>query len=61
MRSWIVIIVVCLIYGIIMDPIQKAINKRVGKKWLAYIIVFGIAIAVLTVLYTLADILGFAI
>jgi hypothetical protein len=44
-----------------MDPIQKAINKRVGKKWLAYIIVFGIAITVLTVLYTLADILGFAI
>ena len=59
MQKWIVIVIVCLIYSFVMTPIERRIYRRIKKKWLAYIVTFLIALAILFALYCIADLCGF--
>ncbi len=61
MKKWIIIIIVCLIYSILIGPIAKAINKKVCNKWLSFGLKFVISFAILLFLYWIADLLGFSI
>lgn len=58
---WITIIIVCVIYGFIMTPIEKAIKKRLTNKWSIISINFIISLAILLALYAIADLLGYGI
>jgi hypothetical protein len=44
-----------------MQPIAKAINKKVSNKWLSFGLKFLIAFVILYTLYLIADLLGFSI
>lgn len=59
MQKWIVIIIVCIIYTIIMSPIAKAIKGKVTNKGLVFVIEFAISIVILMALYTIAELLGY--
>lgn len=59
MQKWIVIIIVCCIYTIVMSPIAKAIKRKVDNKGLVFIIEFAISIGILMALYAIASSLGY--
>ncbi len=58
---WIVILVVCVIFGLIIQPVDKIINKRVSSKWLAVILQLIIYWIIFMALYGIAALLGFNI
>ncbi len=57
--KYLIIIIVCLVYVHLMNPIEKAVNKRISKRWVAYIVNFIIAVIILIILYWLAALMGF--
>ncbi|MCM1483630.1 MAG: hypothetical protein NC043_04780 [Muribaculaceae bacterium] len=61
MQKWIVIIIVCLIYCIGMEPITKAVKKRVKNKYVAFLIDFAIGFCILMALYGVSALLGYDI
>lgn len=56
--KWLVILIFWAIFCLIMNPINKAIKRNVGNRWLAFIIYFTIAFVIFVALYTIADLLG---
>lgn len=56
---WIVIIIVCIAFVLIMEPIERVIRKRFVNKWVQYILNFIIAFGILTALYGIAALLGY--
>lgn len=58
---WIVILVVCIIFGFISQPVGKTIKKRVSSKWLAIILELVVYWVILMALYGIAALLGFNI
>lgn len=58
---WIVILVVCVIFGFISQPVGKTIKKKVSSKWLAIILELVVYWVILMALYGIASLLGFNI
>ncbi len=58
---WLVIFIVCIIFGFISQPVGKIIKKKVTSKWLAIILQFIIYWVILMALYGIADLMGFNI
>jgi uncharacterized Tic20 family protein len=61
MKSWIVILIVCLIYSIIIGPIAKWINKKVKNKWVSFTLKYFISCIIIHELFLVADMLGFGL
>lgn len=60
-QQWIIIIVVCAIYCIIMNPIAKVIKRKVSNKSFVMLLNFVIGFIILMILYGIAHILGYSI
>ena len=58
---WIVIIIVCVIFGFICQPVGRIVKNRVHSKWLAIILQFVINWIILMILYGIAALIGFNI
>lgn len=58
---WIVILVVCIVFGFISQPVDTAIKKKVSSKWLAIILDLAAYWIILMALYGVAALLGFNI
>lgn len=58
---WIVIIIVCVIFGFISQPVDRIVKNRVPSKWLAIILQFVINWIILMILYGIAALIGFSI
>ncbi len=58
---WLVIIVVCIIFGFACQPVDRIIKKKVSSKWLAITLQLVIYWIILMALYGLAALLGFNI
>ena len=61
LNMWVVIIIVCLIAGVVMEPLSKKIRKMVSSKWLSVILQLIVSFFVLMTLYGIASLLGFNI
>lgn len=60
-RDIVIILIVCVIYCIIMNPVNRALKKRVNSKGLLFLYQFLIGFAILMILYFIADLLGYGI
>ena len=60
-NMWIVIIIVCVIFGFISQPVDRIVKNRVPSKWLAIILQFVINWIILMILYGIAALIGFSI
>lgn len=61
MPSWLIICIVCVIYGFLMTPVEKWIKKRIANKYLSYLVTFLTACVLLFVMYGICGLLGFDI
>lgn len=52
---WIVTLIIVLIFGFIMQPIQKWVYAKISRKWLAYIVTALIGAVILLGMYRIAD------
>lgn len=59
--KWLVIIIVCIIFGFISQPVSKIIKKNISSKWLATCIQFVAYCIILFALYGIAALIGFNI
>lgn len=57
--SWIVIIIVCAIFGFVSQPVDRFIKKRVSSKWQAIILQIVVYWIIFMALYGIAALLGF--
>ena len=58
---WGVIIIVCIIFGIISQPVDRIIKKRVSSKGLSISLEFVVYFIIFMALYGIALLLGFNI
>ena len=58
---WIVILIVCVVFGFIAQPVAKVIKKKVSSKWLAVILELVVYWIILMALYGIAALFGFNI
>ncbi len=58
---WVVIILVCAVFGLVSQPVNKYIKKKVSSKWLAFVITFFVYWVILMGLYGIAALLGYDI
>jgi hypothetical protein len=58
MKSWIVIIIVCLIAEFLVQPVDRLIEKKVTSKGLAYILQILALFIILVALYGIAILFG---
>lgn len=58
---WIVILIVCVIFGFISQPVGRVIKKKVSSKWLAIILEIVVYWLILMALYGVAALLDFNI
>lgn len=58
---WLVIIIVCVIFGFISQPIDRIVKNKVPSKWLAISVQFVIYWIIFMVLYGIAALIGFNI
>ena len=58
---WIVILIVCVIFGLICQPVGRIIKNRVHSKWLSITMQFVVNFIILMVLYGIAALIGFSI
>ncbi len=56
---WLVIIIVCIIFGFACQPVDRLIKKKVSTRWLAVIVQLIAYWVILMALYGLAALLGF--
>jgi predicted PurR-regulated permease PerM len=61
MKSWIIIIIVCLIVGFLVRPVDRLIEKKVSSKWLAYLLQIIAYFLIFLVLYGIVILIGFNI
>lgn len=57
--SWIVIIAVCVVFGLVSQPVDRMIKKNVSAKWLSVILRFVAYLVIFMALYGIAALLGF--
>ena len=55
------ILIVCIIFGFISQPVDSIVKKRVSSKWLSVILRLFVYWIILMVLYGIAALLGFNI
>ncbi len=58
---WWVIIIVCIIFGFICQPVNRVIKKNVANKWLAVILEIAVYMVILLALYGIAALCGYNI
>jgi predicted Na+-dependent transporter len=58
---WLVIIIVCIVFGFVCQPVDRMIKKNVSSKWLAIILQFVANLVILMALYGIAALFGFNI
>ena len=58
---WILIIIICVIFGILSQPVDRIIKKIVSSKWLAILLQIVIYWIIFMVLYGIAAMFGFNI
>ncbi len=58
---WIVIIIVCIIFGFVSQPVDRLIKKNVSSKWLSVVLRLIVYWIILMGLYGIAALLGFNI
>lgn len=58
---WLAILIVCIIFGFISQPVDKIVKKRVSSKWLSVILRLFVYWIILMALYGIAALLGFNI
>ena len=58
---WLAILIVCIIFGFISQPVDRFVKKRVSSKWLSVILRFFLYWIILMALYGIAALLGFNI
>ena len=58
---WLAILIVCIIFGFINQPVDRIVKKRVSSKWLSVILRLFVYCIILMVLYGIAALLGFNI
>ena len=58
---WIVILVVCIIFGFICQPVDRLVKNRVHSKWASITLQFAINLVILMALYGIAALIGFSI
>jgi hypothetical protein len=58
---WLVILIVCIIFGFIIQPVDRIIKKNVSSKWLAIILQLVASFIILMALYGIAILFGFNI
>ncbi len=56
---WLLIIIVCIIFGFACQPVDRLIKKKVSTRWLAVIVQLIAYWVILMALYGLAALLGF--
>ncbi len=56
---WLVIIIVCIIFGFACQPVDRLIKKKVSTRWLAVIVQLIAYWVILMAQYGLAALLGF--
>jgi hypothetical protein len=61
MKSWIIVIIVCLIVGFLVRPVDRLIEKKVSSKWLAYLLQIIAYFIIFLVLYGIFILFGFNI
>lgn len=54
---WLVIIIVCIIFGFISQPVDRFVKKRVSSKWLSVIVRLFAYWIILMALYGIAALL----
>ena len=52
---WLVTLIIVLIFGFIMQPIQKWVYAKISRKWLAYIVTTLIGAVILLGMHRIAD------
>ena len=52
---WLVTLIIVLIFGFIMQPIQKWVYAKISRKWLAYILTPLIGAVILLGMHRIAD------
>lgn len=57
----VIIIIVCIISGFAVQPVDRIIRKKVSSKWLALTLRFVASFIIILGLYWIADLLGFSI
>lgn len=58
---WIEILIVCIIFGFICQPVDRLVTQRVHSKWISITLQFVINLIILMVLYGIAALIGFSI
>ena len=58
---WLVIIIVCVIFGFISKPVDRIIKKNVSSKWLTVILQLVVYFIIFIILYGIAALFGFDI
>lgn len=61
MNMLVVILVVCLIFGFVSQPVDRFIKKKVPSKWVAIILQVIAYWIIFVVLYGIAALLGFGV
>ena len=61
MTMWVVILIVCVIFGFICQPLDRMVKNRVHSKWLSVTLQFVINFIILIALYGIAALIGFSI
>lgn len=57
--SWLVIVIVCIVFVFVSQPVDRMIKKNVSSKWLAVMLQFVAYFIIFMVLYGIAALLGF--
>ena len=55
---WIVIIIVCIIFGFLSKPLDRIVINRVSSKWLAIVLQFAIYLIIFMLVYGVAILIG---
>lgn len=56
---WLKILIVCVIFGFLSNPVDRFISKKVSSKWLSLILRIFVYWTIFTALYGIAALLGF--
>lgn len=59
--SWVVIIIICVIFVFVSQPVDRVINKKVSSKLLATILLLVVDVLIFMALYGFAVLLGYDI
>ncbi len=59
--KWLTIIVVCLIFSLVSEPVKKFIFKRINNRHFAYFMTFMAYLIIFMSLYEIAALMGFDI